>query len=420
MDHPPEARAELRRWAVLIGAGVFATTLSQPAVLKLPLQHLLKSDLDVSREGMAAFFAAAALAWYFKPLAGILSDSVPLLGTRRRHYLLLSAGVAGALWLLVGAVPHGYGSLLGTVIAINALLVFGSTVVGGLLVEAGQRHGATGRLTSARYFVQNLCVLLGGPLGGFLAARALPLTAVAGAVTSWSVIPVAFVLLREPRTAERSGEAWITAGRHLRTLMESGPLWSAVGLLFLVYISPGFQTPLYYYQIDTLRFSPQFIGDLAFVGGGLGLLAAGLYGVLCRRLTLRPLLALGIACNGLAALGYLFYRSAGAALAIEGAAGFFVTLAELPLMDLAARATPKGSEGLGFALMMSVRNGALALSDIAGSWLIDQHHASFFQLVWLNAGTTALVLLAVPFLPRALMDRSDTDPGGPSTDTSKG
>jgi len=134
--------------------------------------------------------------------------------------------------------------------------------------------------------------------------------------------------------------------------------------------------------------------------------------VLCRRLTLRPLLALGIACNVLAALGYLFSRSAGTALAIEGAAGLFVTLVELPLMDLAARATPKGSEGLGFALKMSVRNGALALSDIAGSWLIDQRHVSFFQLVWLNAGTTALVLLAVPFLPGALMDRSDTDPGG--------
>jgi len=61
--------------------------------------------------------------------------------------------------------------------------------------------------------------------------------------------------------------------------------------------------------------------------------------------------------------------------------------------------------------MMSVRNAALAVSDIVGSWLIEQHHVSFFSLVWLNAGTTALVLLAVPFLPRDLIDRRDEAPG---------
>jgi len=158
---------ELVRSAFLIGSGVFATTLAQPAVIKLPLQNLLKTDLHVAPEGMAVFFAVSALAWYFKPLAGILSDSFPLFGTRRRHYLLFSATTAAVLWLLVGLVPRSYGSLLGAVVAMNAMLVMGSTVVGGLLVEAGQRYGATGRLTSARYFVMNVCLLLGGPLGGF-------------------------------------------------------------------------------------------------------------------------------------------------------------------------------------------------------------------------------------------------------------
>src|SRR2546430_14113907 len=84
-------------------------------------------------------------------------------------------------------------------------------------------------------------------------------------------------------------------------------------------------------------------------------------------------------------------------------------------MDLAARATPRGSEGLGFALMMSVRNAALAVSDIFGSWLIERHQVSFFSLVWLNAGTTALVLLAVPFLPRGVVCRGGGAPGGGST-----
>src|SRR5438034_7261641 len=202
---PREAeRSELVRWAILVGAGVFATTFAQPAVLKLPLQYLLKSDLHVSRDAMAAFFAAGALAWYFKPLAGILSDSVPLFGTRRRHYLLLSGVAAGGLWLLIGLVPRTYAALLAAVIAMNAMLVVGSTVVGGVMVEIGQRYRATGRLSSARYFVQNACVLLGGPVGGFLATRPFELTAVVGAAVALSVVPVAWWLLQEPPVAQRS------------------------------------------------------------------------------------------------------------------------------------------------------------------------------------------------------------------------
>ena len=40
--------------------------------------------------------------------------------------------------------------------------------------------------------------------------------------------------------------------------------------------------------------------------------------------------------------------------------------------------------------MMSIWNIASALSDIAGSWLYDHYHLTFMNLVWLNAGTTAL------------------------------
>src|SRR3954470_22340234 len=57
------------------------------------------------------------------------------------------------------------------------------------------------------------------------------------------------------------------------------------------------------------------------------------------------------------------------------------TLAELALMDLAVRATPAGSEGLGFSLMVSVRNLALFGTDWFGSHLLDEYHFSFDSLV---------------------------------------
>ena len=77
---------------------MFATTLAQPAVIKLPLQNLLKTDLHVAPEGMAFFFAVAALAWYFKPLAGIQRDFV----TPR---ILSTPSASGACCMRVRADP---------------------------------------------------------------------------------------------------------------------------------------------------------------------------------------------------------------------------------------------------------------------------------------------------------------------------
>ena len=87
-------------------------------------------------------------------------------------------------------------------------------------------------------------------------------------------------------------------------------------------------------------------------------------------------------------------------------------LALLPLYDLAARATPRGSEALGYSLMMSVWNFTHAMSDWAGSWMFQHWHLHFHQLVWINAATTILVLFAVPFLPRVLMDWREGQVGG--------
>ncbi len=72
-------------------------------------------------------------------------------------------------------------------------------------------------------------------------------------------------------------------------------------------------------------------------------------------------------------------------------------------MDLSVRATPRGCEALGFALMMSMRNFGIGMSDVLATKLIDRFHMPFNGLVLLNAGTTAVILLFAPLLPRVIM-----------------
>jgi len=57
--------------------------------------------------------------------------------------------------------------------------------------------------------------------------------------------------------------------------------------------------------------------------------------------------------------------------------------------------------------MMSARNFALKSSGVIGLWLLDSRGWPFAELVWLNAATTALLLVFIPLLQRLLLLRRD-------------
>ena len=404
--------AQNRRTLLLIGLSLIVVTFANDLNLAtLPLRFLLKDRLHLGATAVSGFFALTGLAWYFKPLAGMLSDSVPLWGTRRRSYLLASSIGAAGLWGLLAFVPQRYGPILWTMGAINGACVVGSSVAGGLLVEAGQRSGLTGRLSVLRQMILGGCGLLGGPVGGFLAARAFGWTCLTGAMLFLLLIPVVALLLPEPRGAQnRAAEVGANLKAQFRAMRQSRALWIAAAFIFMDQVSPGFGTPLFYVQTNALKFSSQFIGNLGLIGGLGGLVGVLLYGAVCGRIALRPLLTASIPLSALGSLLYLGYHSHGAALVIEPANAFLSAAVQIALMDLAARATPRGSEALCYSLLMSAFNLASAVSDLFGSWLYDKQHLPLSDLIWISAITSALPLLALPLIPRALMAQADGVP----------
>jgi MFS family permease len=394
--------------SLIIIFGIFATTMPQPTSLgKLPLQFLLKNEINVTREQMAAFFFWTGLAWYLKPFAGILTDAFPFFGTRRRHYILFGSALTALCWIGMDFVPHTYGALLLGSMILSTFMVMTSTVTGAFLVEAGQRMGATGRLSALRMLVYNICTLIQGPGGGFVATLGFAWATGANAVLALTIFPIAYFYLKEKRVPQQGSAVVLqNAGRQLKTIGRSKNLWLALLFIGLFYFSPGFSTPLFYIQTDQLHFSKQAIGNLGVFSGAFAILAAILYSWLIKLVNIRVLLFASIAPAAIATLFYLFYSNYRHAVLIEAQNGFFFGLAEVALIDLAARSTPKGCEGLGYSLILSIRNVALFGADIVGSYLAD-HKWPFSHLVYLNAGTTAIVLVLLPFLPAALMRSRD-------------
>jgi predicted MFS family arabinose efflux permease len=396
--------------AIVIVVGVLATSLAQPqALARLPLQNLLKNELHVSRTANAAFFFWAGLAWYFKPFAGIFTDAFPLFGSRRRSYILISTAMAVVSWLALLVTPHEYRALLLVVIVINTFMVVASTVVGGYMVETAQSISGSGRLTAVRQFVQQACFIIQGPAAGYLASIAFLWTAFACGGIMFLLAPVTILFLRERRKRIHSRELLANARRQLVKIGTAGTMWSAAGLMALFYIAPGLSTAVFYRQQNELHMNTQGQGYLVLISGVFGVLAAIGYGFVCKRLNLRRLLVWCMFLGTIANLAYLFYTTVGRATFIEGLNGFGYTLAELALMDLAVRATPAGSEGLGFSLMMSVRNLALFGTDWFGSKLLDQYHFSFNSLVIANSATTLLTVPLVFLLPRIIVGRKDAE-----------
>jgi len=464
-------QTSLRAYLILVGVGAFATTFAQQRLIgNYPILFLLKEHMHFQKEQVSEFFLWATFAWNLKPLAGVLTDAFPLFGSRRRLYMLFGALLAGICWAGLAFSTDSYPTFLAFSVLLNIGIVFASTSMGGLQVEAGQAYAIPGRVSSLRQVVTSISQIAGPLLGGWLAGQAFGLTAGIGAGTLLALALFALTAFKEVKTPrpppvspeELARPLWrptpgilvgigvigvagvalvLTPGLsnvgfsllallvvfflvlglamvrvanpvlhkaqgQLSQILESRTLWLAVVMLFLVYTVPGLATALTYRQSDELHFSEEFIGTLTSIEGGAGLLLAGAYAAVCSRFNLRSLMVAGIFGNALVTLLFLYYTR-DTAVVVHALSGAMVVVCELALMDLAVRSTPRGCEALGFALMMSIRNFGIAMSDVIGSKMMDQYHFSFDSLVIINAATTTVILLFIPFLPKDIILRKE-------------
>ena len=393
------------RASFVVMIGIVATTLAQHNLLaRIPLRNLLKNDLHLDRTGMAAFLFVTGFAWYLQPLFGAVIDAFPLFGSRRRSYLIVGAALASGGWAITGLVPHDYAPLLMAMALTSSAMVLVSCATGGLLVETAQANGSAGKLAGIRQATNALCFLVGAPVSGYLAGTDFSWTALACAVVVAALVPVAAIFLPERHLpAQPVSALW----HQMRTIGQAKPMWAAGAIMLVFFIAPGTESALFFRQQNELRMTTGGQGWLVFAAYLAGIATALVYTRLCRQLSLQALLLIGIGANACTQALYLFYTSVPAAFVIEAINGTGFALAELAFLDLAARATPRGSESLGYALMISVRAFALFGTDIVGANLLDHHGWHFEGLVVVNTVTSLLAMPLVFLLPRTLRAQRD-------------
>jgi MFS family permease len=368
-----------------------------------PLTHYLKESQGWDAVRIATSLAVLDVPWVVKPLYGIVSDFVPLFGYRRRSYLLLANAVAVAVFLW-GTQTLEPSTIIFTLLLSAIALAMASTVCGALLVENGQRTQASAAFINQQWLWFNIAVMAASIIGGELIEHLSPAGALHVALGIAAGVPVAAILsigLVHENHAGLNIAEFRHALRGLRDTFRSRTLWLIAGFLFLYYFSPGFGTPLYFYQTDHLHFSQGFIGVLASVSAA-GWVAGGLiYRFWLAGMTTRALLVLSIIGGTAGTLTFLGMMDEPTAVAVYFLYGVAGMIANIATLSLAADHCPEGSEGFAFAALMSVINLATPLADTIGS-VLYQHvfNAQLAPLIVVSAASTALILVLLPLLER--------------------
>lgn len=406
----PFQTPEAQRLALLFGIVYFAQ-----GIWYLPNQTItiVFKDAGLSAGQVAAFFSITVVPWLIKPLYGLVSDVFPLWGRRRKSYLVLTSGLAAlcsATLALSGT--SGYWTLAVLFTAMGLGLAFTDVLVDALMVENGRALGLTGAFQAVQWAAIYTASIMVGLLGGWLAEHRA-LAAAFGISTGFPLVSLvlATLFIREaPAPADRAAVA--AAWRDVRGALAEREVWVVAGFILFFTFSPSFGPALIYYQTDQLGFSQQFIGILLAITAGAAVIGAVIYAPLSRRVPLRRLVVLAIAIAAAGTLAYLLYRSRASAITIDTIFGCVGMITQLAFLDLAAKACPRRVEATFFALLMSVYNGGMQLSRVAGGYLYDWF--GYTPLVLISASITALALLLVPLVPiDRIEDRARAEAAGP-------
>ena len=403
-------RTDAIRLSLLFGAIYFIQGIGEPTegLIAQPVRSLLNHWGQTTAQ-IGTFMALVSLPWAIKPLYGLISDFLPLAGSRRRSYLILTtAATALSLGYLYFVPPEpGATRLLLWLLVIPTVgVAFSDVVVDALMVERGQPLGLTGRLQSIQWAAMYSATVATGFLGGWLSEHdrqewGFLICAVATAAS----FVLAVVWVREEPTgtsAESAADAALALGRAVRT---PGVLLAAA-FLFLWNFNPFSSSVQYVYMVRDLGLSEQFYGNTMSLFATAAIVASLAYGFYCRRVPFGWLLQLSILSGVLSTLAYWGLTGKLSAVLVTVVSGLTYMTGSLIQLDLAARVCPPKAAGTVFAVLMAVSNLGIVMSTWIGGIWYDQlsagwgDRAAFNTLVAIGAAFTAGCWLLVPWLRR--------------------
>lgn len=378
-----------------------------------------KEDLHLTIPQVQILGSLGIIPWSIKPLYGLLSDRLPIRNLRRKPYLFF-AGILGAVgYFSLATWVQGFAGAAAALLISAAGFALADVIVDGIVAERSRTQKEAGKLQSicrASLLVGALIVsYASGILVEWIGARNVFF------VTGFlPLLTCIFALCMTELPGEVHAFSLRETWRSFRGALTPALLWSTF-FLFLWRATPSSGSAFSYFLIDELHFDPEFFGRLSLISHAMGIAGVFIFRKFLLSLSLRTLFFWIIIASVVLSLPtfgliYGWYHILGVSPKFFAMADTLISapLSEigfLPLLILVARICPKGIEATMFAVLASLMNIGLAVSDLGGAALstyfdvrgatdtLPGNYAHLDTVMWIAVLSSFLPLPLLRFLP---------------------
>ncbi|MFM7470008.1 MAG: folate/biopterin family MFS transporter [Nodosilinea sp.] len=387
---------------------------------RLAVSFFLKDDLGLSPASVAALTGIAALPWTIKPLFGMMSDGLPVLGYRRRPYLIISGLIGVMAWLALATVVNSTWAAILAMTCTSLSVAVGDVIVDSMVVERarGESQANAGTLQSLCWGATAIGGIFTAYLGGLLLEQ-FDSRVVFAITASFPLLItlVAGLIAEEPVTESSPWSVLHSQVGQLWAAVRQRPIWMPSLFIFFWQATPSAEAAFFFFTTNDLGFEPEFLGRVRLVSSLAALIGIWVFQRFLRNVPFRQIFGWSTVLSCLVGMTMLILVThANRSLGIDDrwfSLGDSLVLtvmgqiAFMPVLVLSARLCPAGVEATLFAVLMSVLNLAGLTSHELGAlltgWLgvTETNFDHLWQLVLITNLTTLLPLPLLFLLPSA-------------------
>ncbi|KAL7152635.1 hypothetical protein ABFS83_04G111500 [Erythranthe nasuta] len=373
-------------WSFVLGV-VIVYGINQGLCLglsKISTQYYMKDVQKLQPSEAQIYHGMIMIPWIVKPLWGILTDTVPVAGRRRRPYFFF-AGIIGAVSMIILSIETNLilGLALFLLICGSAGAAIADVTIDACVTENSISHPSlAGEMQSLCGLCSSIGQLFGYTISGFL-VHLIGSKGVFGVLS----IPAGLVIfvgliIQEPLirnfSYKRVSQKFVDAGRAMWTALKCPVVWRPCLYMYLsLAVSLHIHEGMFYWYTDAQAgpaFSQEMVGSISAVGAIGSLLGVLLYQNIFRKHPFRSVLFWAQLLYGASSLiDLLLVLRINLTLGIPDyvivifdavVSHMIGRLKWMPLLVLSSKLCPAGIEGTFFALLMSIDH----VGSFTASW----------------------------------------------------